>query len=223
MAPGEYVPDVTEGITLVEDLPKPRIERRSRNYPARRCPRCGRRAGRYAVASRTLHDLGDPRAGRPIDLVVTYLQASLPPLRLSASPSICPTWPCPSACTPAASSNWPSAWSPRTACPTSRQLAPLARPPRLRPLRHHPELGRGGRGKKSGTTLSTTYLDEALADFSGYLAIDEVYDGPFCILSVVDNRSYNRLAFRVLDHDPTHRRRPRLPRASSRANWTNAA
>jgi hypothetical protein len=70
--PGEYVPDATEGITCVEDLPKPRIERRSRNYPARRCPRCGGRAGRYAVASRTLHDLGDPRSGRPIDLVVRY-------------------------------------------------------------------------------------------------------------------------------------------------------
>jgi transposase-like protein len=52
-------------------------------------------------------------------------------------------------------------------------------------------------------SISTTYLDEALADFSGYLTIDEVYDGPFCILSVVDNRRYNRLAFRVLDHDPT--------------------
>jgi hypothetical protein len=35
------------------------------------------------------------------------------------------------------------------------------------------------------------------------LAIDEVYDGPFCILSVVDNRRYNRLACRVLEHDPT--------------------
>ena len=52
--------------------------------------------------------------------------------------------------------------------------------------------------------MSGAYLDKALADFSGYLAIDEVYDGPFCILSVVDNRRYNRLAFRVLDHDPTH-------------------
>jgi hypothetical protein len=51
--------------------------------------------------------------------------------------------------------------------------------------------------------LSGAYLDNALADFSGYLAIDEVYDGPFCILSVVDNRGYNRLAFRVLDRDPT--------------------
>jgi hypothetical protein len=52
-------------------------------------------------------------------------------------------------------------------------------------------------------SISTTYLDEALANFSGYLTIDEVYDGPFCILSVVDNRRYNRLAFRVLDGDPT--------------------
>jgi hypothetical protein len=52
-------------------------------------------------------------------------------------------------------------------------------------------------------SISTTSLDEALANFSGYLAIDEVYDGPFCILSVVDNRRYHRLAFRVLDDDPT--------------------
>jgi hypothetical protein len=58
-------------------------------------------------------------------------------------------------------------------------------------------------GEKKRQTLTTTYLDEALADFSGYLAIDEVYDGPFGILSIVDNRRYNRLAFRVLDHDPT--------------------
>ena len=45
----------------------------------------------------------------------------------------------------------------------------------------------------------------ALADFSGYLAIDELYDGPCCVLSAVDNRRYNRLAFRVLDHKPTHK------------------
>src|SRR5262249_28883888 len=58
-------------------------------------------------------------------------------------------------------------------------------------------------GKKKRGSIKTTYLDEALAGFSAYLAVDEVYDGPFCILSVVDNRRYNRLAFRVLDHDPT--------------------
>jgi Transposase len=44
-----------------------------------------------------------------------------------------------------------------------------------------------------------------LTDFSGYLAIDELYDGPCGVLSVVDNRRYNRLAFRVLDHKPTHK------------------
>src|SRR5712691_1029274 len=57
--------------------------------------------------------------------------------------------------------------------------------------------------KKIQTTLLGAYLDKALADFSGYLAIDEVYDGPFCILSIVDNHRYNRLAFRVLEHAPT--------------------
>ena len=36
-----------------------------------------------------------------------------------------------------------------------------------------------------------TYLDAALTGFSGYLAIDEVYDGPFCVLCVVDNRAFN--------------------------------
>lgn len=39
--------------------------------------------------------------------------------------------------------------------------------------------------------------------FSGYLAADEVYDGPFCVLSIVDNRTFQRLAYRVLEHDPS--------------------
>jgi hypothetical protein len=72
LGPGEYIPDVTEGIASVADLPKPRLEYRSRNFRARRCPHCGRRAGRYDTDTRTLHDLGDSRCGRPIDLVVTY-------------------------------------------------------------------------------------------------------------------------------------------------------
>ena len=74
LGPGEYVPDVTEGITSAKHLPKPRLEHRSRNYPTRRCPHCGRPARRYSVASRTLHDLGDTRSGRPVHLVVTYSQ-----------------------------------------------------------------------------------------------------------------------------------------------------
>ena len=52
--------------------------------------------------------------------------------------------------------------------------------------------------------MDPDFLDWALADFSGYVAADELYDGPFCILSVVDNRRYKRLLYDVLDHDPTH-------------------
>jgi transposase len=70
--PGVYLPDVTEGITRIEDLPKPRIAHRSRDYSCRRCPSCGGRAGRWRVASRTVHDLGDPQSGRPIDLQIRY-------------------------------------------------------------------------------------------------------------------------------------------------------
>jgi uncharacterized protein (DUF1697 family) len=50
--------------------------------------------------------------------------------------------------------------------------------------------------------LASDYLAWALADFSGYIAADELYDGPFCVLSIVDNRTFKRLAYRVLDHDP---------------------
>jgi len=51
--------------------------------------------------------------------------------------------------------------------------------------------------------METDYLEWALADFSGYLAADELYDGPFCVLSIVDNRSFKRLWYQVLDHDPS--------------------
>jgi transposase-like protein len=51
--------------------------------------------------------------------------------------------------------------------------------------------------------IGTDYLDWALSDFSGFIAADELYDGPFCILSIVDNRTFKRLTYQVLNHDPT--------------------
>jgi hypothetical protein len=74
VGPGEYVPDVTEGITRVEDLPKPKPINRSRSYPKRPCPRCGHAAYRNRTRTRTLHDVGDLAANRPRDLVITYSQ-----------------------------------------------------------------------------------------------------------------------------------------------------
>lgn len=52
--------------------------------------------------------------------------------------------------------------------------------------------------------MASDYLTWALADFSGYTAADELYDGPFCVLSIVDNRRFKRLVYEVLDHNPTH-------------------
>jgi hypothetical protein len=72
--PGQYVPDSTEGITRVEDLPQPKIIRRSRNFKRRPCPKCGHSSYRDRIFTRTLHDLGDLAANRPRDLVITYSQ-----------------------------------------------------------------------------------------------------------------------------------------------------
>ena len=46
-------------------------------------------------------------------------------------------------------------------------------------------------------------LDWALEALSGYVAADELSEGPYCVLSAVDNRQYKRMLSTVLDHDPT--------------------
>ena len=70
--PGAYLRDPSEGITKPEDLPQPKIVRRSRNFPYRPCPRCGRGCGRDGISTRVLHDVGELVLGRPRDILVTY-------------------------------------------------------------------------------------------------------------------------------------------------------
>ena len=66
------------------------------------------------------------------------------------------------------------------------------------------KIGSRLRGKKKYAVIETDdYFNWAFENFSGYIAADEVYDGSFCILSLVDNRTYKRLMYRVLPHDPT--------------------
>jgi hypothetical protein len=72
--PGKYVPDRTEGVQRVEDLPKPKVIERSRDYPHCTCPSCRHSAYRDKRMQRLLHDLGDPRSGRPVDIRITYSQ-----------------------------------------------------------------------------------------------------------------------------------------------------
>jgi Transposase len=50
--------------------------------------------------------------------------------------------------------------------------------------------------------MEAEHLDWALKDFSGDIAADELSDGPFCILSIVDNRTFKRIAYHVLDRAP---------------------
>ncbi len=76
--PGEYVPDPTEGIIDVNDLPAPQIVAYDRNHEHTSCPRCGHLAYRHKWGHRTLHDLGDlyrncrPRSSdRPLYAFIT--------------------------------------------------------------------------------------------------------------------------------------------------------
>jgi hypothetical protein len=41
--------------------------------------------------------------------------------------------------------------------------------------------------------MGGAFLEWALEAFSGYAAVDELYEGPYCVLSAVDNRQYKRM------------------------------
>lgn len=60
------------------------------------------------------------------------------------------------------------------------------------------------REKKAEVNAKTDYIDKALTEFSGYITADELYDGPFCVLFIVDNHAFKRLYYEVLDHNPTN-------------------
>jgi hypothetical protein len=98
-------------------------------------------------------------------------------------------------------SDWSSRTAYRTAPPVGASGASTACSSPTPPSRTGWRPG----GKKAARRITTDYLDWALSDFSGFIAADELYDGPFCILSIVDNRTFRRLAYQVLCRDPTHR------------------
>lgn len=70
--PGRYVPDPTEGIVNVHDLPQPQLKGYHRDLKQTPCPCCGQFASRHKGEQRTLHDLGDLTTGCPVDLLVSY-------------------------------------------------------------------------------------------------------------------------------------------------------
>jgi hypothetical protein len=73
-SPGEYLPECRAGSTTPEDLPPAKVVRRSRKYPHRSCPQCGKRCGRDRVFTRVLHDVGDLVSARLRDIHLVYSQ-----------------------------------------------------------------------------------------------------------------------------------------------------
>jgi hypothetical protein len=59
------------------------------------------------------------------------------------------------------------------------------------------------RGKKAVGQVERSYLDQALENFSGYITADELYDGPWCVLSIVDNHTFKRLTCCIVDKKVT--------------------
>jgi hypothetical protein len=115
-----------------------------------------------------------------------------------------PTWPTPAAITRAGSSTAPAGWSSRTAYPIAVPNGPFGATTACSSLTHRSRTGSRPGGKKAARRVDTDHLDWALTDFSGFIAVDELSDGPFCVLSIVDNRTVKRLTYEVLDHDPDH-------------------
>ena len=145
--PGEYVPDPTEGIVDVQDLPAPKLLAYDRNYKHTPCPRCGHRAARHTSGQRILHDLGDVYAGCPVDLLVAYSSHSCSPCQTYCNIDLSDVAP-PRQSLHASGHRHGRASGGRRQRPLPAcQLAPVARPSRLCAVCHNPELG-GSWGKK---------------------------------------------------------------------------
>src|SRR5438874_1910561 len=126
------------------------------------------------------------------------------PTAASISTPTCPTTPCPKPSTRIASWPWPSDSWWRTAYPIKPPAGTCGAITAFSFPTPPSKTGWRPGGKKAASQMDAGYLEWALADFSGYIAADELYDGPFCVLSIVDNRTFKRLLYQVLDQDPYH-------------------
>src|SRR5262249_44417245 len=133
-----------------------------------------------------------------------FTPSTTAPAAARTSTPTCPTGPTPAAITPAVWSTSPSDWLSRTACPIAGPNGPSGATTACSSPTPRSSTGSRPGGKKAARRIDTEHLDWALAVFSGFIAVDELYDGPFCILSIVDNRTFKRLTSQVLVHDPTH-------------------
>ena len=105
---------------------------------------------------------------------------------------------------PTASSILPSVWLSRTALPSKAPVGNSGEIIAFSSLSPLSKTGWRRRGKKACACInSAAALDRRLTGFSGYIAVDELYDGPFCYISLVDQHRQRRLLYEVLERAPT--------------------
>ncbi len=85
---------------------------------------------------------------------------------------------------PAGLFTWRCGWLWRTACHTGRPPGTYGETIGFSFPGLPSKTGLKRREKKAEQRIAADYLDGVLADFSGYIAADELYDGPFCVLSI---------------------------------------
>src|SRR5437762_9710852 len=99
---------------------------------------------------------------------------------------------------------WPCGWCLKMACPTDPPVGTSGATTGYLFLLLPYRIGWRRGEKKAQEHMGGAFLEWALEAFSGYAAVDELYEGPYCVLSAVDNRHYKRVLYEVLDHDATH-------------------
>src|SRR5712691_27601 len=99
---------------------------------------------------------------------------------------------------------WPCGWCLKMACPTDPPVGTSGATTGYLFLLQPYRIGWRRGEKKAQEHTGGAFLAWALEAFSGYAAVDELYEGPYCVLSAVDNRHYKRVLYEVLDHDATH-------------------
>src|SRR3989449_8485130 len=99
---------------------------------------------------------------------------------------------------------WPCGWCLKMVCPTDPRVGISGVIIGSLSLLLLCKIGWKLGEKKAQGYMSGAFLEWALEAFSGYAAVDELYEGPYCVLSAVDNRHYKRVLYEVLDHDATH-------------------
>ena len=115
----------------------------------------------------------------------------------------CSIWLCPKVIIPTGLFQWRCDWSSKMDYRTGLHRGTCGETTECLCRGRQFRTGLRQRGKKAEINIKTDYINKALSEFSGYITADELYDGPFCVLFIVDNHKFNRLCYEVLDHDPT--------------------